>query len=40
MFVAYVAYLFFQLKTHRRLFEAQEVDLLAEPIDLSWLILV
>lgn len=25
MLIAYVAYLFFQLKTHRRLFEAQEV---------------
>ncbi|KAM0950385.1 putative calcium/proton exchanger, sodium/calcium exchanger membrane region [Dioscorea sansibarensis] len=26
MLIAYVAYLFFQLKTHRRLFEAQEED--------------
>ncbi|XP_072975825.1 vacuolar cation/proton exchanger 1a-like [Typha angustifolia] len=50
MFLAYVAYLFFQLKTHRQLFESQEDDddnddvvsedeaVLGFPSALSWLV--
>lgn len=38
MLIAYIAFLFFQLKTHRQLFESQEVSNLHQPLCLPWLI--
>ena len=40
MLVAYFGCLFFQLKTHRQLFEAQEVSYLCQPLCLPWLIAI